>query len=154
MTKYEEVLDQAHYEDITVYENYIFSDRIKGLYCNGSIALNKDMSEVEKKCVLAEELGHHYTAVGDILDQSLDRNRKQELRGRLVAYNKLIGLRGLVDAYTHHCHTLSEAAEYLEVTQEFLEEAVNCYRNKYGVYTEVDNYVIMFEPNLALLELL
>lgn len=155
MTKYEEVLDQAHDEDVTVYENYNFSERIKGLYCSGSIALNRGINtSAEKACVLAEELGHHYTAVGDIIDQSSDQNRKQEFKGRLLAYNKLVGLRGLIDAYNHHCMTPSDIADYLEVTQEFLEEAVSCYRMKYGVYTAVDNYVIMFEPNLAILELL
>lgn len=152
MITYDDLLTEAYNNSLITKEKPLRAN--KGRIYGNRIAIKNDMSEVEKKCVLAEELGHHYTAVGDILDQSLDRNRKQELRGRLVAYNKLIGLRGLVDAYTHHCHTLSEAAEYLEVTQEFLEEAVNCYRNKYGVYTEVDNYVIMFEPNLAILELL
>lgn len=41
-----------------------------------------DNAEAEKACVLAEELGHHYTAVGDIIDQSYYSNRKQELRGK------------------------------------------------------------------------
>ena len=43
---------------------------------------------------MAEELGHYYTGVGDILDQSSVSNRKQELCGRVYAYNKLIGLAG------------------------------------------------------------
>lgn len=32
MTKYEEILDQAHNNNVPVYENYNFSNRIKGLY--------------------------------------------------------------------------------------------------------------------------
>ena len=98
-----------------VYENYNFSNRIKGLYCDGSIALNQNLdTSTEKACVLAEELGHHYTATGDIIDQSTVENRKQEMRGRLVAYNKMVGLRGLVEAYNHHCRNLEDTAEYLE----------------------------------------
>lgn len=84
MTKYEEILDQAHNNNVPVYENYNFSNRIKGLYCDGSIALNQNLAtSTEKACVLAEELGHHYTATRDIIDQSTVENRKQEMRGRI-----------------------------------------------------------------------
>ena len=128
--------------------------KIKGLYLDKHIAISKDIStDTEKACILAEELGHHYTATGNILDQSTVENRKQEMRGRIVAYNKLVGLRGIVDAYLHHCQSISESAEYLEVTEEFLIDSLNYYRNKYGVYTKLDNYVIVFEPNIAVLEL-
>lgn len=44
------------------------------------------------------------------------------------------------------------SAEYLEVTEECLQECIEIYRDKYGVYTTVDNYVIYFLPNLAVLE--
>lgn len=156
MTKYEKLLDNAEADNVTVIEDYAFkSDRLKGLYCDGSIALNKKLcTEAEKACVLAEELGHHYTATGNILDQSTVENRKQEMRGRIVAYNKLVGLRGIVDAYLHHCQSISESAEYLEVTEEFLIDSLNYYRNKYGVYAKLDNYVIFFQPNLVVMELI
>ena len=154
--EYGELLDLAKSQNINVYEKYDFSGtRIKGLYCDGNIALSKDLhTEAEKKCVLAEELGHYETAVGDITDQSLTSNRKQELRGRLIAYNKMVGLMGFIDAYQHHCHDLHEMAEYLGVTEEFLNNALEYYKNKYGVYTTVDNYVIIFEPAVAVLELI
>lgn len=32
------------------------------------------------------------------------------------------------------CTNRYETAEYLEVTEEFLEECISCYREKYGVY--------------------
>lgn len=37
-------------------------------------------------------------------------------------------------------------AEYLDATEEYLKEAMQCYHSKYGVYAVVDNYVIYFEP--------
>ena len=49
-------------------------------------------------------------------------------------------------------HLASEIAELLDVTEEYLQECIDCYRDKYGVYTEVDNYVIYFIPNLAVME--
>lgn len=156
MTKYEILLDEASKKDINVIENYdLTGTQLKGLYCDNFIAIGNTLtSDVERSCVLAEELGHHYTAVGDILDQSTVENRKQELRGRIVAYNKLVGLRGIIDAYLHHCENLSESAEYLGVTDEFLHDSLTYYTNKYGVCTQVDNYTIFFQPNIAVMELM
>lgn len=155
MTKYEMLLDNAEKEDVIVEETTHFSGtRIKGLYCDRHIAINKDIeTEAEKACVLAEELGHYYTATGDILDQSSTENRKQEMQGRILAYNRLVGLRGIIDAYNHHCQNLSETAEYLGVTEEFLNDSITYYRNKYGIYTSVDNYIIMFDPCVAVMKL-
>jgi hypothetical protein len=149
---YEDLLIEADANNLITKEKAlpICKGRIKG----NRIAIRKDMTEAEKKCVLAEELGHHYTAVGDILDQSSAANRKQELRGRIIAYNKLIGLHGIIDAHKHHCQTISDTAEYLEVTEEFLLEALQYYNSSYGVYTKIDNYIIYFEPSLCVLELI
>lgn len=149
---YDELLKEAQDNNLIVKEKPlpISKGRIKG----NRIAIKHNMTEIEKACVLAEELGHHYTAVGNILDQSTVENRKQEMRGRLVAYNKMVGLRGLVEAYNHHCRNLEDTSEYLEVTPEFLQETIDCYRSKYGICTTVDNYAIIFEPNLAILKLI
>ena len=46
------------------------SDRIKGLYCDGVIAISDRLKGPEKAAVLAEELGHHLTASGNILRSS------------------------------------------------------------------------------------
>ena len=124
--------------------------RIKG----NRIAIRKDINtSVEKTCVLAEELGHYHTTVGNILDQSLASNRKQELRARVWAYNHLIGLIGIIKAFEHHCDSLHSMADYLGVTEKFLEEALAYYKSKYGIYTYLDNYIIYFEPNLGVMKL-
>lgn len=116
------------------------------------IAIRQDMTETKKKCVLAEELGHFHTTVGDIMDQSSVCNRKQEHRARLWAYNKLIGLQGIIKAYNAGCQNYHETAEYLDVTEEFLKEAITCYKNQYGSYTKVDNFMVVFEPSIAVIE--
>ena len=41
-----------------------------------------------------------------------------------------------------------DVAEYLDVTEEFLQEAIDCYRAKYGECVTVDSYYIMFIPHL------
>ena len=152
MNKYEDLQDNACEDGIDVIDYHFDSDRIKGLYCDGTIALNSDLTQTEKTCVLAEELGHHYTSYGNILDQSDASNRKQELRARAWAYNKQIGLLGLIRAYEHGCRNRFEIAEYLEVTEEVLEECLIFYRNKYGVCTNIDNYVVYFIPNLVIMK--
>lgn len=156
MNTYEELQDEACKDGIEIIDNHSFkSDRISGLYCNNTIALSKNLkNSAEKACVLAEELGHHYTAAGNILDQSTATNRKQEMRGRIVAYNKLVGLRGIIDAYLHNCQNLFETADYLGVTEEFLNDSLTYYTNKYGVCTQVDNYVVFFQPNIGVMELI
>lgn len=37
-------------------------------------------------------------------------------------------------------------AEHLDVTEEFLKDALDAYRLKYGKCTVVDNYMVFFEP--------
>ncbi len=36
--------------------------------------------------------------------------------------------------------------------EEFLKDALRQYRNKYGVCKGIDNYIIFFEPHLAVME--
>ena len=119
------------------------------------IAIRKDIPTTRQKvCVLAEELGHHHTSVGDITDQTKAENRKQERQARLYAYNKLIGLRGLIQAFEKRCLCRTEMAQELEVTEEFLQEAIDCYTAKYGECATIDNYVIAFLPNLRILKMI
>ncbi len=153
MNKFEKLEDVAYQDDVDVLNYRFESNNIKGLYCDGVIAIREDMTIPEKTCALAEELGHHETSVGNILDMTSAVNRKQERQARLWAYNKQIGLIGLVRAFEHGCQNRFEIAEYLEVTEEFLEECIECYRNKYGICKRVDNYVVYFIPQLSMMKL-
>lgn len=149
---YEEL--KTKHKDLNIVEMDLSEVKgLKGLYFDGNIALERKMSQTEKSCVLAEELGHYYTTSGNILDQTDVSNRKQEYRARLYGFNLKIGLIGLVRAFEHGCRSASDIAEYLDVTEEYLKEAVNCYRSKYGVYATVDNYVVYFTPTLGVLKI-
>lgn len=155
MTTYERLASSSDAEGVTIYDRKFRSPRIKGLYCDGNIAVSDNLNtDAEKACVLSEELGHYHTTEGIILEMSDDSNRKQELRARLWGYNKLIGLHGIISCYKVGCQTAYDMAEHLGVTEEFLLEALQCYRNKYGVCIKFDNYVIYFEPGLSVLELI
>ncbi|WP_448774564.1 hypothetical protein [Blautia sp.] len=142
---YEQLLTTADQDGLLVKEKKLAKH--DGLLNGRRIAIRKNIAtQAEKSCVLAEELGHHYTSSGDILDQTDVMNQKQEYRARLYGYNLKIGLTGLIRAYEAGCRNLYEMAEFLDATEEYLREAIQCYRSKYGVCTAIDNYVIYFEP--------
>lgn len=146
---YEELLIESESQNLIVKEKNL--PGYNGRIYKNRIAISKNLNMSEKKCVLAEELGHHYTSVGNILNMEDLSNRKQERQARLWGYNKLIGLTGIVNAFESGCQSAYEAAEFLEVTVEYLQECIDCYRDKYGICTEIDNYIIYFIPNLAVM---
>ena len=152
MNLYEEMQEEAYNDGIDVCDYRFSSNRIKGLYCDGTVAIEKKLTQTQKACVLAEELGHHFTTVGNILDQSDPAARKQELRARLWAYDKVIGLSGIIHGFRSHCRNRHELADCLHVSEEFLQEAIDCYREKYGCSVELDGYLIVFDPSLAVIE--
>lgn len=153
MTTTEELKQEAVDSGAEVIDWKFQTDRIKGLYCEGVIALSDNIdTDAERACIIAEELGHHMTAVGDILDQKSTSCRKQELRGRIWAYNRLIGLTGIIKAYKAGCRNRYEMAQCLGVSEDMLQEAIDYYHERYGLYVQIDNYVIYFEP-LGVMEL-
>lgn len=145
MHLYDALLMECDNLDIEVYEK----DRMKnkGLYGDNVIWINKLLpSIIEKCCVLAEEIGHHHTTAGDIFDQSSVENRKQELRARAWAYERLIPFSKLIQAHNLHITNRFELADFLNVTEEFLDDALDWYKSKYGLYVSIDNFTVCFEP--------
>lgn len=149
---YEELLNTADQLDLAVKEQPLTVH--DGLIRGRRIAIRKSIeTQAEKSCVLAEELGHYFTSFGNILNMDEIQNRKQELRARLRGYDLQIGLIGIVECYKHHCRSLYEMAEYLQVTEEYLKEALECYSRKYGEnLVTIDNYAIRFVPSLQVME--
>lgn len=153
MTDYDKLLVEADKEGLSVKEAPLQSGDGR---CKGKrIAIRKDIPTLAQKAdILAEEMGHYYTTVGDIKDQDTSSKQKQERRGRLWAYNRRIGLMGLVNAFKAHCNNTCEVAAHLNVSEDFLNEALDCYRSIYGETGEVvDNYIIKFEPYLQVYEI-
>lgn len=142
---YETLLIEADFHQLLVKEKELLAHN--GLIKENRIAIREDIPTVQKACVLAEELGHYHTTAGNILDQSKVENRKQERRARLWAYNKMITLEKLAAAKTAGCRNRYEIAEYLEVSEEFLQEAVNTYKEIYNAGChQYGDYLICFDP--------
>jgi len=149
---YDELLNIANKENIEVFE-IPFNGQAKGYYLDGFIALNSRIeTNTEKRCLLAEELGHHYTTSLPILDKSIV-SVKQEISARRWACQELVRIIDLIDAFNHGITGRNELAEYLDVTVNFLEDTIDFYRKKYGTHFEIDNYLITFEPNLSIIKI-
>lgn len=143
-TSYEKLL--CEYEEEVQIKETNLSHGFKGLYYDGHILIDSSLTETEKYCILAEEIGHHFTSSGNIIDRNKCTNRQQERQARGWAYEKVIPLSDLVSALMDCCTNYYEIAEYLNISQDFLEEALTYYFQKYGHEVRWQNYLITFEP--------
>lgn len=123
MTCYETLLDEAYEKGLIVKEKPLqYNDgRIKG----NRIAIRQTLDTTARKaCVLAEELGHYHTTVGNILDQDDTNNRKQERTARKWAYEKIAPIENILFAAADGHTEIWAMAEYLDVDEEFLKAAL------------------------------
>lgn len=141
------------YEDLVIKNKHIpIDDRIalkgdfEGLYDNGVILIDKNLSETRKAEVLYEELAHHKLTYGNILDQSKFNNRKFENYARRYGYEAALPLHIIVEAHNYGISNLYELAEYVQLSEEYITEILKHYKNKYGIGTHYGNYAITFEP--------
>ena len=143
---YTNLLEEAENAGVEVIDNCDIGG-LKGLYIDDIISLSNNIScRKEKKCILAEELGHHHTTYGNILNQKEVDNIQQEKKARAWAYKRLVSFDDLIAAYEEGVKNRYELSLFLEVTEKFLEKAVEYYRMKYGVCHKHKNVVIYFEP--------
>jgi hypothetical protein len=80
------------------------------------------------------------------LDQSTTSNIKQEKRARNWGYEALIEPEDFIMAYKNGCKNKFDVAEYLNVTEEFLLEAIKHFQEKYGPCYKMGRYLLYFEP--------
>lgn len=142
---YEELLETADEIGLVTKEKDLqaHDGRIKGR----RVAIRRSIeSEKRKACVLAEELGHYFTTAGDIMDQSGSNARKQERRARIWAHDVQVGLDGILAADAAGCRSIYEMADFLDVPEDFLVEAIKCYKERYGTEIEYKGFLITFEP--------
>lgn len=132
-------LRNEYAKEVTILEHPIKSEceklgihGVKGLYKNNCIAIDNHLTNIEKKCTLAEELGHHYTSAGNILDMRLANSRKQERIARewgarkLVQYNDFIRACNIYD-------NIYQIAEELNVTYDVVESYYNYLYRTYAL---------------------
>lgn len=141
------------YEDLVIKNKHIpIDDRIalkgdfEGLYDNGVILIDKNLSETRKAEVLYEELAHHKLTYGNILDQSKWINRKFENYARRHGYEVALPIRIIIEAHHFGVSNLYELAQYVQLSEEYVLEILEHYKQKHGIGTHYGNYSITFEP--------
>ncbi|EJA1958417.1 toxin [Staphylococcus pseudintermedius] len=144
MSKYEELMKK--HSHIPISDNYKLKGNFKGIFANGAILIDKDLSNFQKHAVLAEEIAHYKYTYGNILDQSNMLNKKLELFARRKAYESVISLQGLIDAYNNGISNIHEMADFFEVNLSFIQECLKHYQMKYGLSVKYGEYIIEFEP--------
>lgn len=151
LNPYEELLYELNEKenDLLICEMN-FKSSAKGLYQDDVIAINKKIeTNIEKRCILAEELGHHKKTFGNIQRLDTVNNIKQEYKARLYAFEKLIKLDDLALYLKNGITNLFDLANSLNVTESFLNEALITYKNKYGTQIINTKYgKLIFEPYL------
>ncbi len=140
---------QSHIDQecLEVIDTKLPGTKLKGLYIDGTIVMDTSIeTESEYRCVLSEELGHHYTSDGNIIDYKSIESQRQEDRANRWALNEILPLEAFVEAYNHGCRNKFEIADFLFITEDFLEKAVNHYKSKHGGYVSVGEHAICFDP--------
>lgn len=143
MTPYEELLDIAKNEGVAVVD-YDLGESLSGLYCDGCVLINKNSNASERYCTLAEELGHHYTATSNIVETNTIDKCRQEQLGRRWGYEKILPLERILDAIIEGYDNLADLAEQLEVTPEYMQEALVYYSQKHGTSIDYHEHRVIF----------
>ena len=153
MDRLEKYLEMARTMGLKVHEEKMSCH--DGLLIGKDIILREDIPTSAKKTdVLVEEIAHSELTVGNILDQTDANNRRQERKARLRAAEMQVPLQGIVDAFRAHCRSSYETAEFLDVSEDTLREALELYRQVYGAAASVDGCIVRFEPRLSVYEVI
>lgn len=150
MEKYEKLLIEAEKEGVEVLEVDLGTCKKCGKYLSNDkeniIIINSNMTSIEKREVLAEELGHHHTTCGNITNLDDIRNKKLELIARRNGFKIIVEPNDLVNAMRYGVNNIYEMAEYVHVSVDTLYEIIEDFKKQYGAGIHVGNYIMQLEP--------
>lgn len=150
MASYEYLINECYEQGVNVIEKN-FKSKAKGLWKNNKIGISKELStNAEKSCILAEEYAHYLTSSGNILDLNDISSLKQEYKARSCAYEKLCSISQIVHAIKNGAIDKYEIAEYLNVTDAFLADAIKHHKSKHGLFYKHEDILISFEPTFMI----
>lgn len=152
MTKYETLLCQATEQGAKVIEIDLGTDKPCGKCIDNILIINNRITEKEKHYILAEELGHYLITVGDITNQKVINNRKQELKARRYSHSLLIEPIDLIESFRHGSRNTADMAEFLDISVNVLYEIIEDFKKKYGMGVFVGNYYLKLQPTFGIVK--
>lgn len=134
MTQLEKLIDDATNLGIVVDEKMLPREsRLDGLYLHWEhisltvILLNSHRPSCVQLAVMAEEIGHFRTCVGDALNQHAIASVKTEKAGRADAFRSILPARKLSAALRSGTCTLWELSESFGLPERFISDAFEYY---------------------------
>lgn len=128
---YEELIEE-YQSEVDVIEHNLRENPLinkkggKGFYYRepdqevGVAIIDASLSSIDKKCTLAEEIGHHFTSNGNILQLKYGDAKKQERRAREWGAVKLVSPDKLFMYCELYDWDLYKVAEEMQVTTEII----------------------------------
>ncbi|MHC5281120.1 ImmA/IrrE family metallo-endopeptidase [Listeria kieliensis] len=119
---------------------------------HGTIFIKKGLTQKEERCYLEEEIQHYYYTSGNIVKQEKISDIKQETLARRKAHLILIPFDLLIECYNSGLRTYCDVSNYLNVTEIFLREAVEHFKQKYGLmyYDKNTDYCFDFGDTIRI----
>ncbi|AHI40556.1 ImmA/IrrE family metallo-endopeptidase [Enterococcus faecalis] len=137
----------ARFSDLTYKFESNMPEKQKGLYINNVVYLNPQQHPRELTSTVAEEIGHHLTSVGDIIDQDTNEKRKQEQKARDIGATMVVTPQDLINCYHERFTYVWECADFLGITKQALECALAAYSKRFPEGLVYDDYKLFFKPN-------
>lgn len=137
----------AMYPDVEYKFEPEMPEKQKGLYIDNVVYLNPYQSKRELYGTVAEEIGHHLTTYGDIIDQDSIEKWQQEQRARDTGYMLAVSLQDIIDCFHERLERIWECAEFLGITEDTFSNAIKTYAKKYNNGLKYKNYTIWFREN-------
>lgn len=153
MNRFEQLSAKAHDEGIILDRGQII-DGLSGMMlsvegCPPIAYVSPALNQAESACILAEELGHYYTSVGN---NAIDADRRvidrAETRAVRSAVRDVMQLHPdqIISLIMSGVSSFHDLAEALEITEHFLNRARIAWIAEYGLAYRRDGYTLAFDP--------
>lgn len=146
MTNYEQVLDEAYQLGLIVKEVNLRTR--KGRCVGNRIAIDsKIKTDSEKSYILKEEISHYLTTIGNITQQNIVSNKKQENMARAFVIEDKCSINHIISAIKKGASSKHEIINILHITDELFDEAIQYHNRKQGGYFDCGDGLILYFDN-------
>ena len=132
--KLEELFEQIYLHDIRLFTCPVPGSKAVTIELEGIYGIFLDPDQIqnsaEELCVAAHELGHCMTGSTHSLSSGLDYIERHEYRADKYAVHRILPVKQIEQAMRAGYTKLWQLAEYFDVTETFLQRALDIYRRE------------------------